>query len=74
LTETVEDKNDRESLRNEQVKNANLAKLKIHFNKDPIYDYTEEEKGELFKCREHYQTHPTSLPVFLKSVRWDRPI
>jgi hypothetical protein len=48
--------------------------LKIHFSKDPIYDYTEEEKIELFKCREHYQTHNAGLPLFLKAVRWDRPI
>lgn len=25
-------------------------------------------------CREHYQTHPRGLPLFLKSVKWDRPV
>lgn len=41
-----------------------------------------ENKGEaettardnLFASREHYQTYPKGLPIFLKSVRWNRPV
>jgi phosphatidylinositol-4,5-bisphosphate 3-kinase len=48
--------------------------LKNHFAVNPLEDYEFEEKKELFKCREHYQTHPLGLPIFLKSIAWHRPI
>ena len=34
----------------------------------------DEMKADLFKCREHYQTHPQGLPIFLCSVQSNRPI
>ena len=51
-----------------------LAKLKGYFRRTPLSKYTEEEYTELFKTREHYCTHPMGLPIFLKSVRWERPV
>ena len=41
---------------------------------NPLRDLTSEEKDILFKCREHYQTLPSGLPLFLRSVRWNRPM
>ena len=37
-------------------------------------DETGGPRTNLFKSREHYQTYPKGLPVFLKSVQWNRPV
>ena len=74
LTKTYEDKEDEGLLEKTSLKNEQLARLKAHFRKTPLYQYNPQDKDELFKTREHYQTHPTGLPIFLKSVRWERPI
>lgn len=75
LTQTVEDELDIAMLRNVTIRNTDLAELKRYFERSPLQDFEEiKEKPQLFKCREHYQTHPRGLPVFLKSVQWDRPV
>jgi len=63
-------------LMEESHSNENLAKLKSFFdlNCTPLDVFDDEKKKQLFKCREHYQTHPRGLPIFLKSVKWDRPV
>lgn len=76
LTSTEEDEDDEKMLKEESISNELLARLKSYFNPEctPLDNFDEEKKTELFKCREHYQTHPRGLPIFLKSVKWDRPV
>lgn len=53
-----------------------MAKLKSYFDLicTPLEVFSDDKKKQLFKCREHYQTNPRGLPIFLKSVKWDRPV
>jgi len=67
-----------------------LAKLKKLLVRDPLQQFSEEEKRILFIAREHYcilsginkdtvkktnyQMISHSLPIFLKSVDWSRPV
>jgi len=74
FTQTKEDQQDAEELTSTSIGNFELAKLKNYFAKNPLEDFDIASKKELFKCREHYQTHPLGLPIFLKSIQWDRPI
>lgn len=72
---TQEDFDDETMLDDVQVKNSDLADLKKYFTMSPLDQFKNlKEKEQLFKCREHYQTHATGLPIFLKSVQWHRPI
>ena len=57
-----------------RVSNEDLAELKKFLLKNPLQDLTTHEKDILFKCREHYQTLPSGLPLFLRSVRWSKPV
>ena len=73
-----------------QIDNKDLANLKKFFEQSPLDDLEDAEKEEakrghdtkagssardnLFRSREHYQTYPKGLPIFLKSVRWNRPV
>jgi hypothetical protein len=54
LTETAEDEEDKLMLRNQQVKNLELANLKKHFSLNPLADVESQAQIELFQCREHY--------------------
>lgn len=54
--------------------NQELAELKKCFAKNPLSSLTEKEKIILFKTREHYHTYPQGLPIFLRSVKWHRPL
>jgi len=74
LTTNKEDLEDKANLINVQIKNQDLAKLKKYLNQNPLSKINDEMKTDLFKCRQHYQTHPQGLPIFLRSVQWDRPI
>ncbi|CDW85366.1 phosphatidylinositol 3-and 4-kinase family protein [Stylonychia lemnae] len=74
LSTNYEDREDKANLINVQVKNQDLAKLKRYLNQNPLTKFDDTVKRELFKCREHYQTHPQGLPIFLRSVQWNRPI
>ena len=65
---------DKEKLVDAQVSNEDLALLKKYLHKNPLQDLSPIEKDILFKCREHYQTLPSGLPLFLRSVRWNRPV
>ena len=38
------------------------------------FDPSHKARQNLFKSREHYQTYPKGLPIFLKSVQWNRPV
>lgn len=58
LSTNKEDKEDKANLINVQVKNQDLAKLKRYLNQNPLTKIDEGIKRDLFKCREHYQTHP----------------
>lgn len=67
-----------------------MANLKKFFEQSPLDDLEDAEKEEakkgapgaatsgarvnLFRSREHYQTYPKGLPIFLKSVEWNRPV
>jgi len=33
-----------------------------------------DEKEVLFRTREHYQSLPQGLPMFLRSVKWNKPL
>lgn len=68
------DAQDKIKLIDAQVDNRDLAMLKKYLHKNPLQDLSEHEKDILFKCREHYQTLPSGLPLFLRSVRWNRPV
>ena len=77
-------------LTEKSINNEDLANLKAFFNKSPLDGADEllaleskkdglltEEKDSnenLFASREHYQTYPRGLPIFLKSVKWYRPV
>lgn len=65
---------DKEKLIDAPVLNEDLAQLKRYLHKNPLQDLSSHEKDILFKCREHYQTLPSGLPLFLRSVRWNRPV
>lgn len=70
--------------------NSELAELKKLLVRDPLQQFNPEEKRILFICREHYCILPSlskhasspgdaqmvshSLPIFLKSVDWSRPV
>ena len=74
LTNTEEDYDDEKLLREKSINNEDLAKLKEYFDKSPLDNFEESWKEQLFKSREHYQTHPRGLPIFLKSVQWSHPM
>ena len=89
LTKTAEDSADEEMLQLKSIDNRDLANLKQFFEQSPLDDLEliekEEKKGQpsgdghgakrnLFMSREHYQTYPKGLPIFLKSVKWNRPV
>ncbi|CAI2363985.1 unnamed protein product [Moneuplotes crassus] len=69
-----QDDQDKENLIDAAVTNEDLADLKKYLLKNPLQDLAPKEKDILFKCREHYQTLPSGLPLFLRSVRWNRPV
>jgi hypothetical protein len=56
LTQTKEDQEDEEMLKEEAHSNENLAKLKSYFDLEstPLDVFGEDKKRQLFKCREHY--------------------
>ena len=58
LSTNKEDKEDKANLINVQIKNSDLAKLKRYLKQNPLSKIDEPIKRDLFKCREHYQTHP----------------
>lgn len=90
LTKTQEDKDDENELQKKSIDNRDLANLKKFFEQSPLDDLEDAEKEEttkrgnevktssarenLLRSREHYQTYPKGLPIFLKSVRWNRPV
>jgi len=74
LTTNKEDREDKEKLIKVQIANSDLANLKKYLNHNPLQKIEDTVAESLFKCREHYQTHPSSLPIFLRSVKWNRPI
>lgn len=74
LSTNTEDTCDKKNLINVQIKNQDLAQLKKYLNCNPLSRIDDQVKRDLFKCREHYQTHPQGLPIFLRSVQWNRPI
>jgi hypothetical protein len=75
LSTNKEDKEDKATLINVAIRNQDLAQLKKYLtNSNPLSRIDESIKRDLFKCREHYQTHEQGLPIFLRSVQWNRPI
>lgn len=56
LTQTKEDEEDEEMLKEEAHSNENLAKLKSYFEleRTPLDVFDDDKKKQLFKCREHY--------------------
>lgn len=89
LTKTAEDEDDEKLLQEKSIDNQDLANLKKFFEQSPLEELEDIEKDDskkndevrkitarqnLFKSREHYQTYPKGLPIFLKSVEWNRPV
>ena len=89
LKKTEEDKQDELMLQQKSINNQALANLKKFFEQSPLDGLEDAEKEEnkkgkddqkiqarenLFQSREHYQTYPKGLPIFLKSVQWNRPV
>ena len=76
LSLNEDDKNDKTSMFGNNIKmiNTELAKLKIIFAKNPISPLSSEDKDVLFRTREHYQSLPQGLPMFLRSVKWNKPL
>ena len=73
MSQNKQDEKDKKLL-DEEIKNQDLALLKKYLNRNPLDDLTSKEKEILFKCREHYQTIPSGLHLFLRSVRWNHPV
>ncbi len=51
-----------------------MSELKKYLAKNPLEELDDRVSEQLFLCREHYYTHPPGLPIFLRSVKWHRPI
>ena len=51
-----------------------LANLEKALLTDPLDSLSPVQKKLLFMCRDHYKTIPLSLPLFLRSVDWTRPL
>jgi hypothetical protein len=73
LSKNTQDLEDKDVL-SEEVTNKDLADLKKYLTRNPLERLTDSEKKILFKCREHYQTIPAGLQLFLRSVDWNRPV
>ena len=71
-----EDKHDQKDLleQDNDKTNEDLSELKKCFEKNPLDPLTAAEKKMLFRTRQHYCTVPEGLPLFLRSVAWDKPL
>ena len=59
---------------NDPPKTDDLARLQTLLNVDPLNrNFTDEERFILLKCRHHYKTLPSALPIFLCAIDWTDP-
>ena len=70
LCTNKDDEDDEKSMLaiNKEQTNKQLTALKKCLDKNPIEHLSSKERKTLFQTREHYQTYPRGLPLFLRSV------
>ena len=47
-----------------------LKRILNEYNRDPFYNYNDQERFMIYKQRELLKNEPTYLPLFIKSIHW----